>query len=101
MNLYFQFLTQNQNVEALQMLQTIGLITDVQAFKGRAKLRAQASTSRCSFSGFDAFAAKMERKRFNRLEVLPEIRWLDIGAVRARVLVCRGDLTPSPTCALW
>jgi hypothetical protein len=50
MNLYFQFLTQNQTVEAAQMLALTAVLTQAFELKGRTKVCAQGAISYSTFS---------------------------------------------------
>jgi hypothetical protein len=99
MTLYFQFMTQNQTAEAIEMLRLIPVLTDSRTLKGHATISAQASISRCTFLDLDALIAKMEAKRFNQLEVALERTQL--AGRLADIASLKGFFSPSPTCALW
>jgi hypothetical protein len=101
MNLYFQFLTQNQTAEASKMLQAISFLTGDQACSGRVKVSAQGTISRSTFSDIEDLSAKMANRRFNELEVLPDPLPRKLGGGDARITALNGVFYPSPTGALW
>jgi hypothetical protein len=100
MNLYLQFLTQNQEAATLRILRAATAL-----FSGELKVQArvftQAATSRLSMATIAGLMDKMSGKRFNSLELLPETRRLQFGPGNVRIQSLRCVLSPSPTCALW
>jgi hypothetical protein len=101
MNLYFQFLTQNQSADAIEMILLPALLWPAQPLGGSLKMSAEGVISRSKFSELEAVAAKRAKKRFKQLELIFDVKELQIGAVTARVSSFNGVFSPSPTCDLW
>ena len=101
MNIYFQFLTHNQTVEAIHMLRLVNVLTDSAALKGRVKISAQAMVSHSTFSDIETLCAKMATRRFNQLEVLPDPLQARLGGVDINITSINGVFYPSLTGALW
>ncbi|MEJ0088210.1 MAG: hypothetical protein WDM80_00405 [Limisphaerales bacterium] len=101
MNLYFQFLTQNQTAEAIEILQFIPLLTEGLAIKGRTRVSAQALTSRSTFTDIKNLIRKLRETRFNQLEVKSEMVQMRFGGGSVDITSLTGVFSPSPTCSLW
>src|SRR5690242_4374351 len=100
MNLYFQFLTQNQTAGTARMLDVIAFLTDGQPLTGQVKLYAQGAASRSTFSDIAALIERLSKKRFNELELILDVAQLRLtGRQRLKSFSC--NLTISPTCELW
>src|SRR5436190_3180923 len=101
MNLYFQFLTQNQTTEASRILEVIAVLTEAPVLKGRAKIYAQGAISHSTFSGIGTLAERMSKKRFNELELTLDVSQLHFGVSQSHIKSVECTLSVSPTCALW
>ena len=101
MNLYFQFLTQNQTTETALLMESVTTFTDGQPLKGRVKLYAQGAISHSSFTEIGALVSRMAKRRFNELELTPDVSWLRLGGGQSHIKFVECTLSVSPTCALW
>lgn len=100
-NLYFQCLTQNQTANAVRMLKLISICSSSGKGVGRVKLSAEAGISRSQFSDLNALIGRLERKRFNQLEVSLTSAPRALAGISAPVISVNGVFSPSPTCSLW
>ena len=101
MNLYFQFLTQNQTTQVARMLEVIAILVDGQVLKGHVNMYAQGAISRSTFSELGALAGRIAEKRFNELELVPETSRLCLAGSQADIDCLQSIFSVSPTCALW
>ena|SRR5258708_27561274 len=101
MNLYFQFLTQDQSVDAVEILGLIPVLIGDPALRGRVRVSAQASVSRSTFSDMEALSSRLASRRFNELEVLPRPLPRQFASVKVCVQSINSVFYPSPTSALW
>src|SRR4051794_463325 len=100
MNLYFQFLTQNQTVEAIEMLGVLGSLLKGETLKGITRMSANAVISRSTFKGLDALMARRSKQRFQQLELVVDPIKAPLGK-SAHITSLDGIFSPSPACALW
>src|SRR3954453_12679698 len=98
MTLYFQFLTQNQTVEVGKMLYLARILAGCTELSGRVNVYAQGKISRSSFAGIAQLSKRIEKRRFNELELLPNRpgRFLGSRVAHIKSYVC--TLAPSATC---
>ena len=101
MNLYFQFLTQNQSTSAIDLIQLPALLTSGQAVAGKTKTSAGGKLLHSKFSSIETLPAKLARTHFNELEVIYDIEKLKIGTTTAQVKNLNGVFYPSTTGELW
>jgi hypothetical protein len=101
MIIYFQFLTQNQTVEAIELVRLIPALTSGQEFKGRVKVSAQAAVSRSKFADLESLIGRMAKKSFNLLEIVMDPIPKCVGWTSDRITSISGIFSPSPTSALW
>lgn len=104
MNLYFQFLTQNQTADAVEILRFIPALIDGQGISGRVKITAHtllSSSARYKYLGCDALIAKLAKRRFNLVEVKLEGAELRLAGTFKVVKAVKGIFSPSATSELW
>jgi hypothetical protein len=101
MNLYFQFLTQNQSASAIELIQLPALLVSGQAIAGKTKMSTGGKLMHSKFSSIETLSAKLAKTRFNELEVIYDIKKLKIGMTTAQVENLNGVFYPSTTGELW
>jgi hypothetical protein len=79
MNLYFQFLTQNQSASAIDLIQLPALLVPGQTVAGKTKMSAGGKLLHSKFSSIETLSAKLAKTRFNELEVIYDVKKLKIG----------------------
>jgi hypothetical protein len=100
MNLYLQFLTRDQTVRALDLVQTPFLYCPEVDRRARANL-ARGQVMRFAMSRLDNLTEKMARNRFSKAEVIYDIKTIRLRSQTLKVKLLKGVLTPLPTSALW
>jgi hypothetical protein len=101
MNIYFQFLTQNQSASAIDLIQLPALLVSGQAIAGKTKTSTGGKLLHSKFSSIETLSAKLAKTRFNELEVIYDIKKLKIGRTTAQVKNLNGVFYPSTTGKLW
>lgn len=101
MNIYFQFLTQDQTFRAIEVLRLIPVLTDGAELKGVVKTSKQALISHLKFAGLETLLPKIQQNRLNQLEIIPDASKLRFRGVAARLISINGVFSPSPTSAIW
>jgi hypothetical protein len=74
---------------------------DGQPLKGKVKFHAQGAISWSSFTEIAALTDQVAKKRFNELELKPELSRLRLGSGPYHIKSIECTLSVSPTCALW
>jgi hypothetical protein len=101
MNLYFQFLTQNQSVSAVDLVQLPALMFSGQAVPGKTKMSTGGKLLHSKFTDLENLSVKLTKTRFNELEVVYDVGKLNIGTTALKIINLNGVFYPSPTCEIW
>ena len=100
-NLYFQFLTQDQSAGAIDLIKIPQLLFRDGTPCGRMKVSSEGVVSSSRFSGIDALAARLAKRQFNQLELGFDVEKLKFGRISAAVQSVNGVFTPAITSTLW
>ncbi|MDB6124732.1 MAG: hypothetical protein JWQ71_3725 [Pedosphaera sp.] len=101
MNLYFQFFTQNQTSESVEIVRILESLVRKGSLGGRSKVSVHGETRRSTFKSLEVFAAKIAEKRFNQFELIFDPVQVHFGNIVADTRSFNCVFSPSPTCALW
>ncbi len=85
MNLYFQFLTQNQSVSAVDLVQLPALMFSGQAVPGKTKMSTGGKLLHSKFTDLENLSVKLTKTRFNELEVVYDVGKLNIGTTALKL----------------
>jgi hypothetical protein len=100
MNLYFQFLTQNQSTEAIRLIQIPCLMWQ-SPLAGMARLSTEGVISRVRFTELESLSSRLQKKQFAEMQIGINAKGLRIGTTEAQVRTVEGLFTSSATSALW
>lgn len=101
MNLYLQFLTQNQSAAAINLVKMPALLVGRDEICGRVKISAGGQITSFDCSNIEKLVSQLASARLNGVEITYQVTALDIGAKEAPVNLLAAVFTPSPTCSLW
>jgi hypothetical protein len=101
MNIYFQFLTQNQSLAATDLIRLPALLGSEQTITGKTKMVAGGKLTNSKFSSLETLSSSLAAARFNELEVVYDVKKLKIGNNVGNIKTLNGVFYPSPTCKFW
>ncbi len=101
MNLYFQFLTQNQTVDAVDLIQLPSLFLAQGEFVGTAKVSSEGVVTQFKFKALANVSRRLKSKRFHQAEVIFDLAERGLEWIPAEACSLNGVFTASPTSDLW